>query len=57
VNGDPNKLYLDITDANVVTVMTARLDKAVTLGCDGVEIRDAQNYMFDTGFTLAAGAQ
>ncbi|WP_446902399.1 endo alpha-1,4 polygalactosaminidase [Burkholderia sp. YIM B11467] len=44
--------WLDIRSSNVRDIMTARLDRAVSKGCDGVEPDNVDGYANDTGFPL-----
>ncbi|MCO1394971.1 endo alpha-1,4 polygalactosaminidase [Burkholderia cenocepacia] len=44
--------WLDIRSSNVREIMTARLDRAVAKGCDGVEPDNVDGYANDTGFPL-----
>ena len=49
--------WLDIRSQNVWEIMTARLDRAVALGCDGVEPDNMDGYTNNTGFDLTADDQ
>lgn len=49
--------WLDTRSANVRNIMLARLDKAVSKGCDGVDPDNVNGYSNSTGFTLTAQDQ
>jgi len=49
--------YVDIRSTVVRNIMTARLDMAVTKGCDGVEPDNVDGYEASTGFPLTAADQ
>lgn len=53
----PGEKWLDIRAANVLTVFKARLDLAVTKGCDGVEPDNVDGYGNSSGFPLTAADQ
>ena len=44
--------WLDVRSSNVRDIMTARLDRAASKGCDGVEPDNVDGYANDTGFPL-----
>jgi hypothetical protein len=56
-NGWPGEKWLDIRDATVRSIMTARLDLAVQKGCSGVEPDNVDGYSNKTGFPLTAADQ
>ncbi len=49
--------WLDISNAALEPIMEARLDLAVTKGCDGVEPDNVDGYVNTTGFTLTGAHQ
>jgi len=49
--------YVDIRSAALRSIMTARLDLAVSKGCDGVEPDNVDGYTASTGFPLTAADQ
>ncbi|WP_186123558.1 endo alpha-1,4 polygalactosaminidase [Burkholderia gladioli] len=49
--------WLDTRSANVRAIMTARLDRAVAKGCDGVEPDNVDAYANDSGFPLTPADQ
>ena len=53
----PGEAWLDHRDAGVRTVMGARLDLAVSKGCDAVEPDNVDGYTNATGFDLSADDQ
>lgn len=57
LDGWPGERWLDIRDADVRTVLAARLDLAVDKGCDGVEPDNVDGYANDSGFELTADDQ
>lgn len=48
--GYPNEFWVNITNPDVVKLMINRMDIAVTLGCDGVELDNVDSFVNDTGF-------
>jgi hypothetical protein len=57
-NGWPGEKWLDIRNWSVLgPIMTARMDLAVTKGCDGVEPDNVDGYNNSTGFPLTAANQ
>ena len=56
-NGWAGEKWLDIRAENVMDVMLARLDLAVTKGCDGVEPDNVDGFSNKTGFPLKAADQ
>jgi hypothetical protein len=57
LDGWPDERWFDIRHPAVRAVMTARLDRAVARGCDGVEPDNVDGYANDNGFDDApAGA-
>lgn len=57
LDGWPGEKWLDITNIELRSVMTARLDLAVEKGCDGVDPDNVDGYSNATGFTLSAADQ
>ena len=53
----PSERWLDIRDARVFAVMRARLARAASRGCDGVEPDNVDGFTNDTGFPLTAADQ
>ena len=53
----PGERWVDIRSQNVLDIMLARLDLAVTKGCDGVDPDNVNSYENDTGFSLTATDQ
>jgi len=53
----PGEKYVDITSDVVRNIMTARLDLAVTKGCDGVEPDNVDEYTNDNGLGITAADQ
>lgn len=47
----PGEFWLDINHPDIATLMANRLDIAVALGCDGVELNNIDAFANDTGFT------
>jgi len=50
--GFENENWLDINDPEIVKLMVNRLNIAVTLGCDGVELDNVDAFVNDTGFGI-----
>ena len=57
LDGWPGERWLDVRSAEVRALMEARLDVAVTRGCDGVEPDNVDGYANTTGFPLTAADQ
>ncbi|MEK7183901.1 MAG: endo alpha-1,4 polygalactosaminidase [Patescibacteria group bacterium] len=57
LDGWPGERWLDIRSAAVRSIMAARMDLAVTKGCDGVEPDNVDGYTQDSGFLLTANDQ
>jgi len=57
LDGWPGENYVDITSPIVRSIMTARLDLAVTKGCDGVEPDNVDEYENDNGLGITAADQ
>jgi len=49
--------YVDIRSTVVRNIMTARMDLAVSKGCDGLEPDNVDGYEADTGFPITAADQ
>jgi hypothetical protein len=52
LDGWPGEWWLNTKSANVRNIMTARLDLAVSKGCDGVDPDNVDGYKQSTGFGL-----
>jgi len=50
--GFVDERWLDINDPEIVKLMINRLDMAVAIGCDGVELDNVDGFVNDTGFNL-----
>jgi len=50
--GFPDENSLNINNPEIVKLMVNRLDIAVTLGCDGVELDNVDAFVNDTGFGI-----
>ncbi|RAK97157.1 endo alpha-1,4 polygalactosaminidase [Aspergillus ibericus CBS 121593] len=48
-----NERWLDIRSANVRRIMSARLDRAAAMGCDGVDPDNVDGYAAESGFELS----
>jgi hypothetical protein len=57
LDGWAGEKWLDTRSANVRTIMSARLDLAVTKHCDGVEPDNVDGYSNNTGFPLTKSTQ
>jgi len=57
VDGWPGEFWLDTRSATVRTIMTARLDLAVSKHCDGVEPDNVDGYENNPGFPLTNSTQ
>lgn len=57
LDGWPGERWLDIRSDNVKTIMRARLDLAVSKGCDGIEPDNMDGYTNNSGFPLTAADQ
>lgn len=58
LDGWPDERWLDIRQlSQLEPIMTARLDLAVSKGCDGVEPDNVDGYANDSGFPLSAQDQ
>src|SRR5262249_13554995 len=57
LSGWPGERWLDVRSDAVRTVMRARLDRAVTKRCDGVEPDNVDGFANNTGFPLTAADQ
>ena len=56
-NGWAGENWLDITSATVKSIMSARIDLAVSKGFDAIEPDNIDGYSNDTGFSLTSGDQ
>lgn len=55
LDGYPNERWLDVRQiALLAPVMTARMDLAVSKGCDGIEPDNVDGYANSSGFSLSA---
>ncbi|MES9968418.1 MAG: endo alpha-1,4 polygalactosaminidase [Candidatus Thiodiazotropha sp.] len=57
LSGYANERWLDIRSTAVFSIMLARLDLALSKGCDGVEPDNMNGYQESSGFTLNASDQ
>jgi len=57
LDGWAGENYVDIRSTVVRNIMTARMDLAVSKGCDGLEPDNVDGYTADTGFPLTAADQ
>lgn len=57
LDGWADEQWLDISNEALAPIMRARLDLAVSKGCDGVEPDNMDGYTNDTGFALSATNQ
>ncbi len=57
LDGWPGERWLDTRSANVRQVMQARLELAVSKGCNGVEPDNVDGYANQSGFALSAATQ
>lgn len=57
LDGWPGERWLDVRDAGVRRVMQARMDRAVAMGCDGVDPDNVDGYANANGFGLTASHQ
>jgi len=57
LDGFEDERWLDIRSAGVRQVMTGRLDRALALGCDGVEPDNVTGFSNDSGFDLGPDDQ
>ncbi len=59
----PSELWVDVTSAETAKVMANRMDMAVALGCDGIELDNVDGYTADlwsptpTGFDITVEKQ
>jgi len=53
----PNEKWLDISNEKITSIMTKRLDLALSKGCDGVEPDNMDNFTQNTGFSLSSDNQ
>lgn len=57
LDGYPDERWLDIRAPEVLSVLSARMDLAVTKGCDGIEPDNVGGYLHATGFDLTEADQ
>jgi hypothetical protein len=57
LDGWPGEYWLDITNDTVRDLMAARMDYAVSRGCDGVDPDNVDGYTQRSGFDLSAADQ
>ena len=57
LDGWPGERWLDIRSADLKSIMRARLDLAVSKGCDGVEPDNMDGYIKNSGFDLSSDDQ
>jgi len=57
ISGWTGENYVDIRSTVVRNIMTARMDLAVTKGCDGLEPDNVDGYENDSGFPITAADQ
>jgi hypothetical protein len=57
LDGWPGERWLDVRNAGVRSVMSARLDRARAMGCDGVDPDNVDGYANANGFGLTASDQ
>ncbi len=57
LEGFPDERWLDIRNADVRRALAARLDLAVSKGCDAVDPDNVNGYLADTGFDLTSEDQ
>lgn len=50
--GFDNENWLNINDPEIVKLMVNRMDMAVAIGCDGVELDNVDAFVNDTGFDI-----
>jgi len=48
----PTELWLDVTSTETAKVMANRMDMAVALGCDGVELDNVDGFVAETGLNI-----
>lgn len=57
LSGYPDEKWLDISNPSLMSIMEARLDLAVSKGCDGVDPDNMDGYTQNSGFTLSYNDQ
>jgi hypothetical protein len=57
LDGWAGEKWLDVRNAGVRTVMSKRMDRAKTAGCDGVDPDNVDGWQNDTGFPLKSADQ
>ena len=57
LEGWPGEAWLDVRDAQVRSIMAARLDHAVSRGCDAVDPDNVDGYTNDPGFDFGPADQ
>lgn len=50
--GFPNEFWLDVRNPEIMKLMANRMDIAVELGCDGVELDNVDAFVNDTSFDI-----
>lgn len=53
----PNEKWIDIKSIRAKKIMANRMDMAVGLGCDGVELDNVDGFVADTGFDITMQQQ
>ena len=48
----PSEIWLDVSSPETAKVMANRMDMAVALGCDGVELDNVDGFVADTGLSI-----
>lgn len=49
----PSEIWVDVTSPETAKVMANRMDMAVALGCDGVELDNVDGFVADTGLNIS----
>ncbi len=57
LDGWPGEKWLDVRSQSVLDVMAARLDLAVTKGCDGVDPDNMDGFLQNSCFTISSNEQ
>lgn len=53
----PNENWIDVESERTLKIMANRMDMAVNLGCDGVELDNVDGFVADTGFGISYDQQ